>query len=219
VTVSGYPENDPVSLSEQDAFDLVFNACDDGDGYALDGSFSAIVDQLVGDSRTDVFNLVYELSSVTVAVTFDDDTHTTSNGLRIRLTWDSIEFPVTVLSLDPYELQLTSQTDVYYLLRGVHSQTVSADSSVTTKLVEIGTAKLDSRSNDGAVIYYKTTVPLQATDGQDVESGEILVSQLFRNETIRIVIESSTSVRLDIDFDGDGFIDDSQYTTWIALHG
>mgnify|MGYP001822273704 FL=1 len=218
VTVSGYPENDPVSLSEKDAFDLVFNACDDGDGYALDGSFSLIMDQLLGDPRTDVFNLSYELRFVTVAVTFDEDTRTASLGSLFRLTWDSTEFPVTVLSLTPYVLELTSQTDVYSLLSGVHSQTVSADISVTTTLVEVGEAQLVSRSNGGSVVY-ETIVPLRAPDGQDAESGEILISQLFGNGSIHIVIESSTSVRLDIDLDGDGTVDDSQYTTWVALRG
>jgi hypothetical protein len=37
VTVSGHPGNDPVSLSERDVSDLVFNTCDDGDGYTVDG--------------------------------------------------------------------------------------------------------------------------------------------------------------------------------------
>jgi hypothetical protein len=39
------------------------------------------------------------------------------------------------------------------------------------------------------------------------------------NGAIRIVIESSASVRLEIDADGDGTVDDYQYTTWPALRG
>jgi hypothetical protein len=39
------------------------------------------------------------------------------------------------------------------------------------------------------------------------------------NGTVRIVIESSTSVRLKIDADSDGVVDDYQYTTWAALQG
>lgn len=218
VTVSGYPGNDPVSLSDKDAFDLVFDVCDDGDGYTLDGSFSVIANQLIGDPRTDVFGLNYEMRFVTLAVAYDDGTHTASYGSTFSLTWDSLGFPVATLSLTPSVLELTSQTDVYSLLSGVHSQTVSADISVTTTLVEVGEAQLGSRSSGGYFVY-ETIVPLQAPDGQDAESGEILVSQLFGNGTIRIVIESSASVRVEIDLDGDSVVDDTQYTTWAALRG
>ena len=70
-----------------------------------------------------------------------------------------------------------------------------------------------------AYISYEVIVPLQAPDGQDPESGEILVSGGDGNGTVRIVIESSASVRLEIDADGDGIVDDYQYTTWAALRG
>jgi len=227
VTVTGYPENDPASLSVEDAFDLTFTDCDDGDGYSIDGSFSLIVVQLNGDLRTDVFKIDYDLQSVDVEINFDDDTKIVSrDSSRMELIWDSIEFPVTVFSARPYVLHLTSETDVYSLFNvGVHSQTVSADSSDTTTLVDIGETKLSSHSFFDLVDYkntvpqvnYKTIFPLRFIDGQDPESGEILISQVQRDGTIRIVIESSASVRLDIDKNGDGNIDDTQFTTWTAL--
>ena len=68
----------------------------------------------------------------------------------------------------------------------------------------------------GDNLDYETIVPLQATDNQDPESGEILVTG---SGTVRIVIESGASVRLEIDVDGDGTVDDYQYTTWPALRG
>ncbi len=71
----------------------------------------------------------------------------------------------------------------------------------------------------GSNISYEIIVPLQASDGQDPVSGEILVSGGDGNGTVRIVIESSASVRLEIDADEDGVVDDYQYTTWAALNG
>ena len=71
----------------------------------------------------------------------------------------------------------------------------------------------------GDYISYEIIVPLQAPDGQDPESGEILISGGDENGTIRIVIESSATVRLEVDLDGDGIVDDTQYTTWAALQG
>jgi hypothetical protein len=68
----------------------------------------------------------------------------------------------------------------------------------------------------GDYLSYETIHPLNAADNQSPESGEILVTG---NGTVRIVIESSTTVRLEIDADGDGVVDDYQYTTWAALQG
>ena len=106
------------------------------------------------------------------------------------------------------------------MLRGVHSRTVNADISVSTTLAEVGEAQMLAKqaSLDG-YINYETIVPLQAPDGQIPESGEVLVSNGPANETIRIVIESSASVRLEIDLEGDSVVDDIQYTTWAALRG
>jgi hypothetical protein len=68
VTVSGQPENDPVSLSAGDVFDFVFDTCDDGNGYTLDGSFLLLVRYLIGDPRTDVFQLSHEVQDMALTV-------------------------------------------------------------------------------------------------------------------------------------------------------
>jgi hypothetical protein len=98
------------------------------------------------------------------------------------------------------------------------SLTVNADISISTTLGEARESLMESAFL-GGYISYEIIVPLQAPDGQDPESGEILVSEGVGNGTIRIVIESSTIVRLDIDPDGDGTVDDIQFTTWAALQG
>jgi hypothetical protein len=119
-------------------------------------------------------------------------------------------------------LQLSSQADVYSLEHGDQSLTVNAGISVSTTL-RVATQEpfemlLESAFLGGA-IYYETIVPLRAPDGQHPESGEILISEYDKNGSIRIMIESSDIVRLDIDSDGDGIVDDFQYTTWAALQG
>jgi len=218
VTVSGQPENDPVSLSAGDVFDLVFDTCDDGDGYTLDGSFSLIVQYLVGDPRTDVFQLGYEVQDMALTVASGMDNYAASVSGGFVLDWYSVAFPEIVLTtslgyLDT--LQLSSQAGVYSS-SGRRSLTVNADISVSTTLREAREPLLES-TFFGGHIFYETIVPLQAPDGQDPQSGEIFVGGI--KESIRIVIESSDIVRLDIDLDGDSIVDDIQYTTWAALQG
>lgn len=98
VTASGQPENDPVSLSGGDVFDLVFDTCDDGDGYKLDGSFSLSVVGVPGDPRTDVFRLSYEVQDMTLTVASGMETYTASVSNSLVLDWDSVAFPEIVLT-------------------------------------------------------------------------------------------------------------------------
>jgi hypothetical protein len=214
VTVSGSPANDPVTIAVGDVFVLVFDACDDGDGYTIDSSFSLKVMELVGDPGTDVFRLRYALLDMSLTVASSVDSYTASDS-EFQLICDSLAFPVIVLTTGAESLQLSSQADVYSWNFGVQAITVNTDISPITTLREARESRMKSDLL-GDYLYYKTIMPLQGADNQNPESGEILISG---NGTVRIVIESSASVRLEIDADGDGTIDDFQYTTWAALQG
>ncbi|MGI9329811.1 MAG: hypothetical protein ACR2QB_03770 [Gammaproteobacteria bacterium] len=66
---------------------------------------------------------------------------------------------------------------------------------------------------------YETMTPLQASADEAPDSGEILVSTGDKNGTVHIVVESTASVRLGIDADGDGILDEVRFTTWAVLAG
>jgi len=145
-----------------------------------------------------------------------------SSGQRFILKWDSLAFPVVVLTATPGNLQVSTQAgaDSWYWLSdqaGEHSLTVNADISIPTTRVDARESQM--YSDYFGDISYEIIVPLQAPGGQDPESGEIMISGGSGNVTIHIVIESSVSVRLEIDADGDGTVDDYHYTTWSALRG
>jgi hypothetical protein len=214
VTVSGAPTNDPVTIAVGDVFDLLFDACNDGDGYTIDSNFSLKVMELVGDPGTDVFRLRYALLDMSLTVASNVDIYTASDT-EFQLIWDSLAFPVIVLTSGAESLQLSSQADDYSWNFGVQAITVNTDISPITTLREARESRMKSDLL-GDYLYYETIMPLQGADNQNPESGEILISG---NGTVRIVIESSASVRLEIDADGDGTIDDYQYTTWAALQG
>jgi len=115
-------------------------------------------------------------------------------------------------------LKLGSQADDYsWNLGGGHSLTVNADRSIPATTTEA--RSLMKSAVLGDYISYEILSPLQAADGQTPGSGGILISGGAGNGSIRMVIESSTSVRLEIDVEGDGAVDDYQYTTWEALKG
>ena len=219
VTVSGLSwENDPgpMSLSAGDAFSLVLDNCNDGDGHTLDGSFSLNARGLDGDPRTDVFRPGYELhDNATVAASSGMNEYVTPLRVGFLPDWDSPAFPAVRLTASTTSLQPSSQADDYYWLYRRPVLTVNADISIPTTTSEAGVSFMDSTVL-GGLVSCETTTPLQAPDGQDPESGEILISGGDGNGTIRIAIDSSTIVRLEIDPDGDGIVDDSRFTTWTA---
>jgi hypothetical protein len=214
VTLSGNPTNDPVAMSVNDAFSLVFDSCDDGDGYSIDGGFSLKVMELSGDPWTDVFRIRYSLWDIELTVASDGGNYTASaNGFA--LARDSLAFPVIALTSSFYSLQLSSLDDVYFIASENLSLTANVDISPINKVLEASTSRMKSDFL-GDSLSYETILPLTEADNANPESGEILVTG---NGTVRIVIESSTSVRLEIDADSDGVVDDYQYTTWAALQG
>ena len=220
VTMSGDSMNDPVSLSALDKFDIVFDACDDGDGYTIDGSISLEVLSLDGDPRTDVFALQYGLHNMALTIVSGTDSYAASEGTSsFTLGFSSVSFPVIVLEHGLGPLQLATQTDVYSWYNGGYQRLfLNADLSPVTKLVRTGGSSMKSHFL-GGTFDYDTSVSLQATGDQDPESGEILIYGGANKGKVRIIIESATSVRLEIDADGNGTIDDYQYTTWVALRG
>ena len=220
VIVSGEPTNDPVSLSVSDHFNIVFDTCDDGDGYTIDGSLSLEVLSQDGDSRTDVFALQYGLSNMALTIASGTDSYAASVGTSsFTLGFSSVAFPVIVLEHGLGPQQLATQTDVYsWYNAGYQRLFLDTGFSPVAKRVRTGGSTMKSEFL-GGIFDYDTTVSLQATGDQDPESGEILIYGGYRNGTVRVVIESATSVRLEIDVDGDGTVDDYQYTTWTALRG
>jgi hypothetical protein len=217
VTVAGYPDNDPGSFSVEEEYDLTFDACDDGYGTTIDGGFSLKVVEVLGDPRTDVYRIAYTLSNMDLTIITGVESYLVS-GSYFSLTLDSLTFPNIALLLSPISLQLHPSNDAYSWSFGRHALTMNADVLPSAIVAEVENTYMRSARLDGSVTY-ETTIPLHSLDDQVPDSGEILVSRGSATGTIRIVIESSTSVRLEIDVDGDGIVDGYQYTTWAALQG
>jgi hypothetical protein len=93
-------------LSNGDQYGVDYDACDDGDGYLLDGSFRLTVNKLNGDPRTNVFQLVYEIYIMELTITSGTDTYAASN---IPLEWESLAFPKRILTASPGGLDLSTQ--------------------------------------------------------------------------------------------------------------
>jgi len=212
-TVSGNIAN-PDTLSVGDRITLVFAGCDDNLGAVLDGKLALVVRRLQGDPQTDVFLLGLDLTLTSLRVTETNQVYSADGAFT--LTLDNINFPVMVLGLSGSRLTLSEGGETYTLTGFDHSLEIDAGVFPEAILAELaGTFVSDALAGR---VDYLTTVPVRATGDNDPETGQLLLTGDLHS-TVRLNIIDSTSVRLDIDENGDGVTDAFVDTTWAELNG
>ncbi len=213
VTLSGDLANPP-SLTAGDRINGTFNDCLDEEPFIMDGGLTLVVREVEGDPLTDVYLLTLDITLMDLRIA--DDTGTSTADGDVTLTLDSLDFPVTLTQIAGGSLELASAADVYTLTGFDHSLQVDATVIPNTRLAQaIGTLVSDLL---GGKVDYETVTPVQASGDDDPDTGEILITGA-ESTTIHVVIVDSANVRLDIDVDGNGSVDDSQNTSWAALNG
>jgi hypothetical protein len=148
-------------------------------------------------------------------VVITEGTSTTTGAGDFRLTLDSLGFPVMRMSLSGDELELGSDGEVVTLTDFDHF--LQVDIGPPEALVANVLGRLDSSTLGGSVDY-DTPVAVEAVDNADPNVGEILVTGAD-DSTVRIVIIDTSNIRLEIDEDGDGTVDEFVDTNWDELNG
>lgn len=214
VTLSGNLA-DPTTLTVGDTITANFDNCDDGDGFVIDGRLALTVADVDGDVFTDVFLLTLDMVLTDLTVTAEDETVAADGDLAY--TFDTLAFPTILTALSGSELSVT-ETSQSVTFRNFY-QTLEVDGGVVpTTYVAEANGRLRTSALGGSVDY-ETIEPIQAS-GEDnpPNTGEILVSGAD-NSQVRIVVVSEETVRLEIDTEGDGVVDEYIDTTWDALLG
>lgn len=213
VTISGNLANPP-ELSVGDKLTLQFANCDDNEGSVINGGLEIVIQAISGDVLTDFYLLTVDAEFTNVTVTDGMDAVGISGSAT--LTLDTLDPSLIVNSLSGSRLEIVAAGEAFTLSAFNQSLTVDTSSLPNTKTAEAaGTLATDQL---GGSVDYETLVPIRATGDLDPEAGEILVTGAD-SSSVLIVIEDIDTVRLDVDEDGDGVVDDVQFTTWSALLG
>lgn len=204
---------DPNTLTVGDQINAVFDTCDEGDGYVLDGQMNLTVAAIQGDIMTDVFLLGLDITMTDMTLT--EGTETVVINANITLTLDTLDFPVVVETLEGAELSFTMGPEVLTFTNFEHVFQVDIGMVPEAILVTVN-GRMDSAQLGGAIDYV-TTIAVEAFGDNDPHIGQILITG--GDSSVRIVINDSTSVTLEVDTNADGVIDQYIDTTFAALSG
>jgi len=211
VTVSGDIQ-DPQTLSSGDTITLRFNNCDDGDGQVVNGSLTMTIDTVSGDLNTQFFALGVTLRFQSLSVLELGDT-TLVNG-SVSMLVDSTDYPVTVASLSSPSLSVTSGGQTATLSN--YDTTVTVDESSQPPAFSLtSSGRVDLPAQGGAVTY---TVRALFTDfGDSDPDAGVLFIRGANNASITLTVQSATQLQLEMDYDGNGSVDETVVLTWVEF--
>jgi len=199
------------TLTAGDTFNIDANGCDDGLGEVLDGLISLTITEFTGELslQTYLLRMDARLDGLQVRTITDvvNSTGDTSIDLDTRAT------PFVSATVYGASMTTSSNNDSQTLHNYRTEQTVDAGrQGIPYTLTSFGT--IDSSLLSDAVTY---TTPVQFA-GFDVDcpsTGQLLISGY--NSSVRLVTLDNVNVRIDLDNDGNGTVDESIPTTWLEL--
>lgn len=205
VTVSGNITN-PATLSPGDTINLVFSLCDDGAGV-LSGTYAMRITSFSGDLVSGAFSF-----GVTVTLTsfqMDDGMGiVTANG-DVSISLDTGTMPTLTVSVTANSLSMSTATSSETLTNFSVTETVD---ELTFAYTMDASGTLTSSTFTGSVTF-TTAASLQGDAVGYAFSGELTITGAG-SASISVIVLDNVFIRLEIDLDGDGMVDEFVDTTW-----
>lgn len=210
ITISGNLA-DPLTLTANDNFVVESTACDDGLGEVIDGILRFTVTAFEGDILSGAFLVSMQTLAENLQVSNSEDT-LTSNG-DASITLDTRAALFVSASVSGSAMTADSNTMSESLTNYSSFQTLDFNAVAPVYTLD-ASGDLASTRLPGS-IRYSTPVRFEGS-GQDYPSmGELLIEG--ENSSARLVAIDNVNVRIEIDNNGDGAVDDTITTTWAAL--
>lgn len=212
VTVSGEIA-DPITptLTAGDFFVIDYNNCDDGFGDVTDGLMRMDIDAFAGDFANESFDLTATLTLESLQIRTGPET-VTSDG-DVTATIDTTNALSLFTGISGQSMTVDTDASSERMTNFTSSLTVDASQQVPTYM-RSSSGTLDSTQLSG-VIRYSTPVTFQGLGGDFPNAGEFLVQGA--QSSLRLIAENNINVRIEIDTNGDGAVDETIQTTWAEL--
>ena len=199
----------PLTLSAGDVFGFMFTSCNQGTGTVASGGVAVTITALGGDFTTGEFLLGMSLEVTALSITENGETTSATGTIGVEI--DTTMPPIRTITVSIGALATTSagMTDVITSM----TVTITEDESMFPTGVTVETSFTVSSPRIGGDIVVSTSLALQSSGAEYPFVGELRI-MAAGNSVIVLIAIGGNSVRLEIDIDGDGAMDNSVDTTW-----
>jgi len=210
MTISG-DIADPLTLTAGDTFSVDANACNDGFGEVLDGLMTMTVTEFSGDLFLQMYLLGMNATLDALQVTTADDVISSTGDTAVSLDTRVAQFVSATVSGSSMATSSNAGTET--LTDYQTSQTVDAGAALAPyTLTSFGTIDSSLLSD---IVSYTTPVQFEGFGVDFPDTGELLISG--NNSSVRLIALDNVNVRIELDNDGNGSVDETIETTWAAL--
>ena len=199
------------TLSPGDFFDIEFNMCNDGLGTVTDGDLHFEVDAFSGDFLGGLYDMTMTLELDRFRVTTGNDVITTNGGGTVTL--NTANSPSVSAGVNGSSMTVDTNTNSETLFNFASVQTLDGG-LFPAPFTMTASGTLDTSRISGSV-RYATPVIFEGFDNDYPGVGEFLVTG--DGSSARLIAESNVNVRIELDTNADGTVDETISTTWAEL--
>ena len=204
---------DPITptFTPDDYFEVVYAQCNDGFSV-IDGHLLYEVDAFSGDLLSGIYDLTMTATFTDFQVAALADTLVSNGGVTVRL--NTLVVPIIATEVSGVSLTIDGGTDSQSLtaFSSTHSQDLEL---VPSPYSQTSSGSLDSTQLPGAVTY-STPVAFTGFDADYPSTGEFLITG--QSSSAKLIVVDNVNVLIEVDADGDGTVDSTIETTWVALN-
>lgn len=201
--------SNPLTLSAGDVFGFTFTSCNQGTGTVASGGVTVTITGLDGDFTTGEFLLGMSLEVTALSITENGGTTSATGTIGVEI--DTTMPPLRTITVSIGALATTSDgmTDVITNM----TVTITEDESMSPTGITVQTSFTVSSPRIGGDVVVSTLVALQSSGSEYPVIGELQI-MAAGNSVIVLIAVGGDNVRLNIDINGDGVMDDFIDTTW-----
>ena len=212
ITTTWDDADDSFTISTGDTFDIVFEMCLFADtGTTLDGAASLTNMVVTGDPFNEIppWGLATTFGFTDLSGTDSSGTSTIDGSLDLDLNSDDnlvVNLSVATASLVALDAGVTETLSEYLL-------TQTFDLNTLMQVINAG-GTFTSTVLNGSVTF-DTLQDFVVVDDDNPSAGQMLISD--GNSSVLVTVIDNISVRLEIDLDLNGTVDETIVVTWAAL--
>lgn len=212
VSVSGNLSSQD-TLTPGDTITARFTICDDGEGEVVNGVLTLDVDTFDGDLLSGFVAIGVTMGFQGFAVTENGEITTVQGGLSVLI--DTRNYPLSTFTMSSGSLSVTDGVETLVLSN--FTTTATADESSQPPAFTFESSGRISVPTHGSVTY-RVEEPFTGFGESDPDSGVLYIEgEMGANITATVL--SANQVQLEMDYDGNGSIDETVIVTWVELEG